>query len=114
MRLRTRSDDEAKRLLYFLDRALAQVEARGAFEIPPGRASPPARPIRLDLDPVRITSHPLILYFAINGLRWWAMREAGRLGFRHERHDGIEYLLRLPRASTAAGAPQRPIVFVRR
>ncbi|VDC07292.1 unnamed protein product [Peniophora sp. CBMAI 1063] len=95
----------------FLNEALQLIEKRSGTEIPPG-TNARARPMLLTLDPVNFAWRPLI---------WYLVIAAGNCGMKHRlmmkhgmriiEHDGVEYLLRVPKGWNM-GTDTTPLVFL--
>lgn len=95
----------------FLNEALQLIEKRSGTVLPPG-SNPQARPMLLTLDPVNFAWRPLIWYLLV-AVGNWAMKQrlVIKYGMRVIEHDGVEYLLRVPRGWNA-NTDTTPLVFL--
>ncbi|UZJ54002.1 hypothetical protein CBS101457_003322 [Exobasidium rhododendri] len=94
------------------------IEARQGFaydESPPNWTPVPC--MRLTLDPVKVTSRPLLLYLAVNAVSMVTLLHAQWDGFSLERQGRIKYLIYRPPNWSKEKAKEhpslyRPIVFL--
>ncbi|GAA5829033.1 hypothetical protein JCM11251_004103 [Rhodosporidiobolus azoricus] len=120
-------DEEAKRSaarrfpavdgdkLGLVHHCLSLLEARTAWRFPPGR-NPSIRATRLTLDPVKVTSRPLLLYLAVAVLQAAVIRRARGKGWREEKDGETKYLVYVPEGWEPKGEEteekERPLVFI--
>ncbi|GAA5885028.1 hypothetical protein JCM6882_007198 [Rhodosporidiobolus microsporus] len=119
-------DDEAKRSaarrlpavdgdkLGLVHHCLSLVEARSAWRFPSGR-NPRVKATRLTLDPVKVSSRPLLLYGVVAALQNGVIRRAGLKGWREEKDGETRYLVHVPEGWEPREDPpesQRPLVFI--
>ncbi|GAA5998083.1 uncharacterized protein JCM10292_002311 [Rhodotorula paludigena] len=93
---------------------LTLVQARAAHVFPPGRNAR-VRPLRLTLDPLRVTGRPLLLYVVVGLLQKAVMGRAITRGFRRYDDDGTRYLVRKPdgwEPREDLPEDERPLVFL--
>ncbi|KAI0702899.1 hypothetical protein BC835DRAFT_1320187 [Cytidiella melzeri] len=98
---------EARRLL--LHECMELIEKRAGVEIPEG-SNPSAKPMMLTLDPITVVGRPLVWYIGValsNACQRWHFQNWW--GCTFDTHDGVDYLLRVPRH---AKHDARPIVFL--
>ncbi|KAI0310804.1 hypothetical protein OF83DRAFT_1153676 [Amylostereum chailletii] len=95
----------------FLDESVDMVEKRSGTVLPKG-SNPAAKPILLTLDPVNFAWRPLVWYIFVavgnHALKHFLVTRQG-LSVIHR--DGIEYLIRVPKAWEASVGPS-PVVFL--
>ncbi|KAF7332075.1 hypothetical protein MKEN_00088000 [Mycena kentingensis (nom. inval.)] len=93
-----------------LEDTLRQLEMRLGSNIVEG-SNPNALPMRMTLDKVNISPRPFMLYLAVfcvnRCLRWYYR---ARYDLRHGTHDGLEYLVYVPKDWNNETGP-RPTVF---
>ncbi|EGG07931.1 uncharacterized protein MELLADRAFT_116143 [Melampsora larici-populina 98AG31] len=96
---------------------LSVFELRAGAKLPPGynsRLRP--RVMRLTLDPVKVTSHPIGFYAAVQGLSWMVKRMLIKNGFTEtqctHRPDGLRYLIRKPDGWDQAPEKTRSVPFI--
>lgn len=94
-----------------LDGALDMLQKRTGTKIPEG-SNPNIVPLRLTIDRTFINWRP-VTFYAIIGLinRWLRRSYVSCFGATFERHENLEYLLRIPKDWDNAQGP-RPLVFV--
>ncbi|GAA5941895.1 hypothetical protein JCM3775_004795 [Rhodotorula graminis] len=112
-RTRTEESVEADRL-GLVHHCLVLVQARAAHVFPPGR-NPAVKPLRLTLDPVRVTSRPFLLYLVVFLLQKSVMGIAMARGFKKCDDQGTRYLVKIPEGwSPREDAPEdeKPLVFI--
>ncbi|GAA5911046.1 hypothetical protein JCM8208_003969 [Rhodotorula glutinis] len=112
-RTRTEESVEADRL-GLVHHCLVLVQARTAHVFPPGR-NPDVKPLRLTLDPVRVTSRPFLLYLVVFLLQKSVMGITMARGFKKRDDQGTRYLVKIPEGwSPREDAPEdeRPLVFI--
>ncbi|GAA5973276.1 hypothetical protein JCM11641_003047 [Rhodosporidiobolus odoratus] len=100
--------------LGLVNHCLSLIEARSAYRFPPGR-NPKVRATRLTLDPVRVTSRPLILYGFVSALQNAIVQKAKFKGFKEERDGDVDYLVYVPVGWKPKEDPEekeRPLVFI--
>ncbi|KAI0773436.1 hypothetical protein BC629DRAFT_1583095 [Irpex lacteus] len=98
---------DARKVL--LEECMELIERRAGVQIPDG-SNPSAKPMTLTLDPVNVIGRPFVWYLGValsnmyqrrHFKNWW--------GCTFGTHDGLDYLLRIPRN---AKHDARPIVFL--
>lgn len=92
------------------------VELRSAHKFAPG-SNPAVKPMRLTLDPVRVTSRPLLLYLVVAALQNAVIAHAKAKGFKDARDDKTitRALVRIPPGWAAREdlpEDERPLVFI--
>lgn len=101
--------------LGFIHFCLTLCEARAAAHFEPGR-NPHVKALRLTLDPVRVTSRPLLLYGVVALLQNTVIARAKTRGFRQfDDGDATKYLLRIPEGwEPRPDLPEeeRPLIFL--
>ncbi|GAA6012658.1 hypothetical protein JCM10207_009071 [Rhodosporidiobolus poonsookiae] len=118
----TRAEEHRRRRLPALEgdklglvqHCVALVEARAAHRFPAGR-NPRVKATRLTLDPVRVTSRPLLLYGVVALLQQSVIARAKARGFREEVDGETRYLVYVPEGWEPKTDPQeceRPLVFI--
>ncbi|BGP37379.1 hypothetical protein JCM10450v2_001288 [Rhodotorula kratochvilovae] len=112
---RTRTEESvAADRLGLVHHCLVLVEARAAHVFPPGR-NPAVKPLRLTLDPLRVTSRPLLLYVVVNLLQKAVMGRALTRGFKKCEDGDTRYLVRVPEGwepRPDLHEDERPLVFI--
>ncbi|BGO88940.1 hypothetical protein NBRC10512_005694 [Rhodotorula toruloides] len=92
------------------------VELRSAHKFAPG-SNPAVKPMRLTLDPVRVTSRPFLLYLVVAALQNAVIAHAKAKGFKEARDDETitRALVRVPPGWAAREdlpEDERPLVFI--
>lgn len=94
-----------------LDEALTLLEKRTGAKFSEG-SNPNVVPLRLTIDQTFINWRPITFYVIIGLInRWLRHRYVNHFGARFERHENLEYLLRIPEHWDSTNGP-RPLVFV--
>ncbi|KAH9819625.1 hypothetical protein DFH28DRAFT_1122364 [Melampsora americana] len=96
---------------------LSVFESRAGAKLPPGyNPSLHSRVMRLSLDPVKVTSHPIGFYAAIQGLSWLVKQMMIKNGFTEaqcvQRPDGLRYLVRKPDEWDEAPEKTQPVPLI--
>jgi hypothetical protein len=94
-----------------LDDALTLLQKRTGTRFPEG-SNPHITSLRLTIDPTFICWRPITFYVIIGLInRWLRHTYVNQFGATLERHENLEYLLRVPKGWNCAQGP-RPLVFL--
>lgn len=95
-----------------LDTALEMLEKRLGCKFEDSESMPNVEPMRLTTDPVQIVGRPFIFYALVKSMNWMVQKYYGsQYGVQYGCHDGLEYLLHVPKDWSSLSSAS-PLIFI--